>query len=258
MSTSKQSVTLESLPPEVLGHICCHILDSKATLCLTVSRRISDNNFRTFQQNHSAVVECLENLTSLMLSGPLLKAHAENWLARKRRPYARSENFVYLPEVVGPENVKFIKSLDLQMSFNQKISHEHEWPSLLNMLVNDLPNLTDLKLSSSWETGRPAYPYHESGDPYESLSREEQERRTILRLGAFLTLRHPNLNRMIWPADSGPSFEADETRSTVYLLLDHGMYKTPGDLKREWKSVSKWTDETRTKKVASEVCLTNT
>lgn len=65
-------------------------------------------------------------------------------------------------------------------------------------------------------------PTHESNDSQDSLTRDDQERRAILRFGAFLVLRRPSLRRMISPADSGPKFEVGESRESVRFILDKG------------------------------------
>lgn len=244
--------TLENLPSEVLSKICSNLLGGKTPICVNIARRVKDDQRPTFQRG---VPEVFQQLKNLLSTSKTLRAHAQAWLARECQLYARSNNFTYFSEIFGRGNTILIQHLDLRLSFNEKIAHEKEWPKLLNMLVSELPHLANFKLSTSWQTGRPPYPPHESGDSFDSLTREGQETRTILRLGSFLILRHPTLRRMIWPADSGQTFEANENQSTVYVVLDRGMHKKPGDLKRTWKSVTKWTDETRASKVLSQVRL---
>jgi hypothetical protein len=44
--------------------------------------------------------------------------------------------------------------------------------------------------------------------------------------GAFLVLRHPNLDLLVWPSDSGPTYEAGEGRTTAYIDAISNTLKT--------------------------------
>lgn len=116
-----------------------------------------------------------------------------------------------IPAVFGEEATKMVQQFSLSSHFILKTRHEQTWPHLLKMLIESMPRLTKFRILSAYVAASYPFPENESGDAMDlGVSRYHQERRTLLRFGAFLTLRHPTLKVMVWPAASGPKYDANE------------------------------------------------
>lgn len=249
---SDSRVTLQTLPNEILEKICSQVIKSENPVDFLRVRHSKDGKLSIYSRGGN---KTRLNLRSMLMTSSKLRMFAQQWLARESRFSVRSDNFVKFPEAFGRANAALIEHLELEFSFTQKVQHERDWPGLLDMFSTDLQNLSELKLSTTWESGRRPYPENESNDPPGSLSREGQERRNVLRFAAFLILRHLKLRRLIWPAGSGPTFEIDEVRPSIQFILDKGKHHETNDFRRAWGTMEKWVDETRTNKVLCEVSL---
>lgn len=144
-----------------------------------------------------------------------------------------------MPEVFGRDNCLLIRRFELRMEFRMKTAHQYEWPGFLQLLLTDVPNLEWFKLYSEWFTSqdqRP-YPQNESGDPAGTLSRFDQERRAKLRFLAWLIHYAPNLDLLIRPANTGPTWAAGEHTRSHYLIAE----KYDKDKRRTWETTTKFT-----------------
>ena len=132
-----------------------------------------------------------------------------------------SDSAKHFPKLYGDVATGMIQHFELHMHFINKVNHERTWPALLNTLVDNKSNLKRLTILSNYLTNGQVYPPHESGDPTGSVSRHDQERRSLLRLGAFVTLRHPTLKVMVVPATSGSWYrnENHEYKSVIKVEL---------------------------------------
>lgn len=113
-----------------------------------------------------------------------------------------------MPEVFGKENCLLIRRFELRMEFRMKTAHQYEWPGFLQLFLTYLPNLEWFKLYSEWYPKQGPYPQNESGDPADTLSRFDQERRAKLRFLSWLVHYSPNLDLLIRPAKTGPTWAA--------------------------------------------------
>ena len=136
-----------------------------------------------------------------------------------------------------------VHKLELYMSNNMKLQHEYKYPKYLDFLVEEMPSLSHLELVSIWDRGM-SFPRAMSDEPGDSVSREGQERRCKLRFLAFLTQRHPNLNRMILPASAGPTLDCapspwcdNHRRYKHFLIAEKSFFGKPGDCKFLWDSL---------------------
>ena len=131
-----------------------------------------------------------------------------------------------LPVVFGEEATASIQKFELQAHFINKTRDESTWPFLLDLLNAKMPNLKRFTFVSDYLSDSVPYPESEVRDPDGSVTRDQQERRWLLRFGAFVTLRHQNLKVMVLEAASGTRY-TDEYRSITRIDL-----YTPGVQRR--------------------------
>lgn len=106
-------------------------------------------------------------------------------------------------------DVSLVRNFELRLNFKTKCWHRSEWHKLLRSITR-LPVLNNLVLFSTSERGRAPYPHNESGDPNGSVTKHQQEFRSLLLLGSFISKRHPNLPVMLLPARSQPNHVNDD------------------------------------------------
>ncbi|KAK5938831.1 hypothetical protein PMZ80_009023 [Knufia obscura] len=118
------------------------------------------------------------------------------------------------------------------MDGKTKHYHRRHWPSPLSSLTHQFSELQSLKLYSEWSADQDQWTYHDPvSEDNEVVTWAQQEKRSKLRFLAFLVLRHPNLDLLIWPAKSRSLRPGDgETRSEWFLAEK----KRP---KRMWEPV---------------------
>ncbi|KIW11848.1 hypothetical protein PV08_09121 [Exophiala spinifera] len=121
-----------------------------------------------------------------------------------------------LPAEIGRHNVTWIQFLKVDTHFFLKTRAERHFPAILGSLCNDLPNLMRFQLISDYATNARPLAHSETHD-FAATTRYEQEVRALLRFGAFLILRHKNLDLLVWPCDSGPTYESGQHRTRVYI-----------------------------------------
>ncbi|KAL6244215.1 hypothetical protein RBB50_009085, partial [Rhinocladiella similis] len=121
-----------------------------------------------------------------------------------------------LPAEIGRINVAWIQFLKVDTHFFLKTRAERHFPIILGFLCNELPNLMRFQLISDYATNARRFPYPEAHD-LETTTRHQQEIRAVLRFGAFLILWHKNLDLLVWPADSGPTYERCQQRTRIYI-----------------------------------------
>lgn len=141
---------------------------------------------------------------------------------KNNKSYSRfADSFTKMPAVMG-NNVSMIQHFELKIDFLFKTEPERQWPRKLEFFVKKMTSLKRLKLTTDFDSVAVAL-QETSG-----ISRAGQERRALMSFASYLVLRHPGLNLLIWPADSGPTYDANETRVRMYIeLVNHrGMRKS--------------------------------
>ncbi|KAK6381538.1 hypothetical protein LTS17_004596 [Exophiala oligosperma] len=121
-----------------------------------------------------------------------------------------------LPTQIGRHNMTWIQFLKVDTHFFLKTRAERYFPIVLGFLCSQLPNLMRFQLISDYETNAPRFSFSEAHD-LQATTRHQQEIRAVLRFGAFLILRHRNLDLLVWPSDSGPTYESSQQQTRVYI-----------------------------------------
>ena len=103
---------------------------------------------------------------------------------------------------------------------------------MLDMFVDELRNLERFELWSGHNSWRAPYPEHESGDPAGSVTRDQQERKSLMHFAAFLVLRHPKLKRVIHDVRTGRTFNGPENVINNFVL-------DTGETVRKWAKASR-------------------
>ena len=142
-----------------------------------------------------------------------------------------SEPLTRLHMVLGRASCSMINHLDVSLDDFSEHRPEQVTPMLLFVCCQYMPNLTKFKLTTEY--------YH----PHIERTAHKRRRSAyaiMLRLMAFLVLRHHNLHRLVCPADSNPKYDetsADEhgrPRTTDSLQAEKGYRVRPGDSSRVW------------------------
>lgn len=186
------------LPLEVRNNIYCQLLDGqKLRIDVTTSRG-------TTHRLKSGVPHLFRAAKSLLLTNKAIHTETKEYIFRSVTYFNRNaDSQERLPEILGAD-CTLIRHFELRLNFRIKCWSGTTWPRLLESLVN-LPNLESLRLYSTSEEGREPYPQRECGDIDGTVTRQQQEYRSLILLGAFITHRHPNLDLMIEPALDGMS-----------------------------------------------------
>jgi hypothetical protein len=129
------------------------------------------------------------------------------------------------------------------MDFHMRVYPQRQWSRKLCFFVEKMPSLKRFKLVS--EFGVHAQPMRETSDSGAIDARLGQEVRALLRSASFLTLRHPGLNLMIWPADTGPTYEEDDHVIHAYVDLLENKRKRNNGKNIEVEKYERPGDETR-------------
>ncbi len=120
------------------------------------------------------------------------------------------------PYVWGYESLKLVRYLDMSSHYYLLTRPETHFANLLRVLTTGFPNLKWLRFASEWDTGALCIPYEETKDKNRP-SRHQQEMRTLLLLGAWLTLRHKNMDLLTCgPVTTGLN-ERDEPTTRVCI-----------------------------------------
>ena len=221
---------LSTLPPEIIQRIISHLLGGKVLININVRRAYGNTPSQYLHHGFPTMVTTL---------GPLLtvnKTISENAIAVVEHDLqykANSIQFVDLPSAFGRDNCLRIKNLDLHLLFLEKTSRETTWPALLDMFTDALRNLERFELWAGHSSWRAAYPEHESGDPEGSVTRQGQECKSLMHFAAFLTLRHPRLQRIIHDVRYGPTYGSNAENVINNFVLD------TGNVVRVWNSVQR-------------------
>jgi hypothetical protein len=106
-------------------------------------------------------------------------------------------------QVYGGDSMKLIRNLKMSIEDHYKLRPRTHFSNLLEILSKDLPNLVRFQFRSCYNYDDPRFTEHETSiSDYPTTTRDQQEIRALLQFGAFLVLRHKNLDLLIWPADS--------------------------------------------------------
>jgi len=112
---------------------------------------------------------------------------------------------------VGDTHMSLIRFLQLDTSFGLRFQHEGKFPDLFDFLCTQLPNLMRFQLKSSIQNSDEVHmPENNKPRDLPGTTRRQQEVRSLLRFGAFLVKKHPNLDLLLWPSHSGPTFKEGE------------------------------------------------
>lgn len=108
----------------------------------------------------------------------------------------------------GNDSMKLIRHLKMNISDHYRLRPRNNFSTLLEILCKDLPGLVRFQFRSRYGDKEFRLPEHETSIPdYPTTTRDHQEIRALLQFGAFLVLRHKNLDLLIWPADSSMTAE---------------------------------------------------
>lgn len=227
-TNTRETITITSLPTEVLDLICGHTFGQKE-ICVDMSR-YNRSRFRF------GFPGCVSDIRGLRFTNRLLRERALACVSREARFYANTDSFDNFARAFGTANAALVSHLKLQCFWPAKMLDEQEWPALHGMIREYLPNLEHLELWAS-HTGTPS-PLPESRLEYAGISRQQQEICGLIKNAAFL--RHPKLTRIIYTADSGPTFETGNNKITNRVVLENGQKA------RIWTITLRWRDATRT------------
>ncbi|KAK5451469.1 hypothetical protein LTS15_008234 [Exophiala xenobiotica] len=90
---------------------------------------------------------------------------------------------------------------------------ETTFPKVLGLITSRMPKLVRFQLESSHFTGSNLY----SAEAPTLTDRLADSQRSILRFGAFLIAKMKDLDMLVWPGDSRPSYEPDQDRVMIYV-----------------------------------------
>ncbi|KAK5458054.1 hypothetical protein LTS15_004133 [Exophiala xenobiotica] len=125
--------------------------------------------------------------------------------------YNSHENFQDAPWVLGRYGVRLISYLDLYAHNDLLRKPETEYPQLLRILSRDLPNLKWIRFSREYTTDAVRSQQHGHGViPYQWTYR------AVVLLGAWLCLRHKNLDMLTCYLSTDPDEEGDSTDGTLH------------------------------------------
>ncbi|KAJ9613304.1 hypothetical protein H2200_003246 [Cladophialophora chaetospira] len=128
-----------------------------------------------------------------------------------------SSDLIKLPREIGETGLSLIRFLRLNIDNDLRRFHEKNFPDALAMLCTDLPNLMRFQLITEYDdTSSVIQTAKHPETP--GVSRHQQEVRLLLRFGAFLVTRHPNLDLLVWPSDSPSTQEFWGTTYRTYYI----------------------------------------
>lgn len=174
-----------------------------------------------------------QDLRPLLLTNRTLRNVVEAWIGRNVRFFAESAYFQHIPSAFGSRNCFLIGRLRLKLDENTAALVEEKWPGLFETLLDYLPNLVELVVWTCSDGGRMIdRPYRpRSAHFLERRASADEMRVAVWKFASFLTLRHPNLERL---TISGSHSKADGgmTDSAVSrVVMDDGVrvMKVNGD-----------------------------
>lgn len=121
-------------------------------------------------------------------------------------------------QIYGSDSMKIIRDLrmDIEVMFGKR--PRNRFSNLLEILSKELANLVRFQLRSPYGYDDSALPARDMSTPdYPNTTRDQQEIRTLLQFGAFLVLRHKNLDLLIWPADSSKKWRGGDAQPVMYI-----------------------------------------
>ncbi|KAK7902863.1 hypothetical protein LTR67_002509 [Exophiala xenobiotica] len=120
--------------------------------------------------------------------------------------YSNHESFRDAPWVLGRYGLRLISYLDLYAHNDLLRKPETEYPQLLRILSRDLPNLKWIRFSRKYTTDAIRSQQHGHG-----VNPHQWTYRTVVLLGAWLCLRHKNLDLLACYSSAYPDEEDDST-----------------------------------------------
>ncbi|EXJ55736.1 hypothetical protein A1O7_08666 [Cladophialophora yegresii CBS 114405] len=142
----------------------------------------------------------------MRLAGVCRQMRAEVFETMQRSVWFVQRSSKFLHETIdhlrGGNMLRHICFLYLDEDWFLSAYHETRFALVLSEICESLPNLVRFRMSTNEA----------------KLNDQVRERtRDLLRFGAFLVARHPNLDLLIWPGDSGQTHEPGQTRVVLYI-----------------------------------------
>jgi len=197
-SCSFQKATLLTLPTEVRDIIYSFFVVDKE-LDLTPLKLVEPN------AQDASVADLLpatfRNCTGLVQASGTLQAEVLSYI-RRHCGFVNAPSTVIskLPDLIGPGGCLMIQKLELRMEGGMLHYPRRNWPGYFELLVRDMPHLSEFKLSSSWTIEEDATEVPVEGEGEVTVTRKGYHRMRLLRFLSFLLLRHPGLDLLVWPA----------------------------------------------------------
>ncbi|KAK5458055.1 hypothetical protein LTS15_004134 [Exophiala xenobiotica] len=226
-ATSFNDSAFAQIPPEIRQEIYRYILHND----LDDWGRERDI---TVLRSCSGRIHCYQSFLPRRLEGLLLSCknlHADllEYLMESTRFKFECGTRQWLkdaPYVLGYESLKLVRYLDMSSHYYLLSRPETHFANLLRVLTNGFPNLKWLRFSSEWETNSVCISYKETKDKGRP-SRRQQEMRTLLLLGAWLTLRHKNMHLLTCsPVTTSTNWRDEPTTRICIEVMDKDLVKS--------------------------------
>ncbi|KAK5938850.1 hypothetical protein PMZ80_009042 [Knufia obscura] len=219
LSTKDAKRSLLDLPPDLIIHVFTLVFGNKVGVNINVLRRFDGTPSRQLMYSFPAAVSKLEGLFGC---SRITRDYATIVLGQQVMFQANSMNFSDLPLAFGKDNCARIHKLDFHAHFGVKTGRDTVWADLLHIPFGQrTPNMM-------------------SGDPAGSVTRQNQECRSLMQFGAHLINLHPKLSRLIKDSQYGPEYKEGEAKVVNNYIIDH--FGT----KRKWQSRTSYTNASRT------------
>lgn len=180
--------------------------ENKTNLTTAGARR----NFRPALRLKDGIPLVFKDIKTLLRANKTIYKEIKDFIPRSTTCVnTKGDAQADLPLILSADHLSVIHRFEMRLEFHLKCHHRRYWPAVIAALC-ELPNLEYLRLYSETEVGCEPYPQHESGDPQGSVTKDQQERRALRSLAAWVSHRHPNLDLVIEPARSGHSFKTGE------------------------------------------------
>lgn len=163
----------------------------------------------------------LADFSGILMSCRAMHGKVEEYLSQKVLYVSKHSSGIQdMPLVFGEDNCLLIRRFELRMEFRMKVYHQKQWPSFLKLFLTYLPNLEWFSLYTEWYPNQGPYPENESGDPPETMSRFDQERRAKMRFLSWLIYYSPSPDLLIRPANTDPSWRSGEHKYKHHLIAE--------------------------------------
>jgi len=206
-SCSFQKASLLGLPTEIRDIIFSSLVVDKE-LDLTPLKWIEHG------AEDASVADALpttfNNCTSLVQASGTLQDEVLDYI-RRHCGFVDAPSTVVskLPGLIGAGGCLMIQKLELRMDGGMLHYPRRNWPRYFELLVKDMPHLSEFKLSSSWPIEEDETEVPVEGEADVTMTRQGYHRMRLLRFLSFLLVRHPGLDLLVWPAKSQARRQVD-------------------------------------------------